>query len=52
MQTCKSDRDKKKQVNSEFEELVLYIINIDRRSDEAFQGANTIQVNDFIESLI
>ena len=52
LQTCKSDQNKKKQIANEFEELVLYIINIDKRSEEAFKGANTIQANDFVESLI
>lgn len=52
MDTCKTDRTKKKQVADEFGALVGCIINIDKRSEEAFRGANTIKVNDFIESLI
>ena len=52
METCKTDRNKKKQVADEFGALVGCIIDIDKRSELAFKGANTIKVNDFIESLI
>ena len=37
---------------NEFQQLIHYIIQIDRKSAEAFSGANIIQVNEFIESLI
>lgn len=52
MQTLRTDEQQKKQIAKEFELLVLYIINIDSRTEEAFKGANTIQNADFIRSLI
>ena len=52
MQTCRTDDTKKAQIAKEFEELVLYIINIDIRTEIAFKGANTIKNEDFIQSLI
>ena len=52
MHIAKSDADIKKKIRKEFEELVLSILNIKTRTDEAFQGANTIRGDLFIESLI
>ena len=52
MQTCRSDLTKKQQIAKEFEELVLYIIDIDNKSEKSFKGANTIKNEDFIRSLI
>lgn len=52
MQSCRSDETKNQQISKEFEDLVLYIINIDTRTEAAFKGMNTIQNADFIKSLI
>jgi len=48
MQSCRTDSTKKQQIAKEFEDLVLYIINIDNRTEVAFKGANTIQNADYI----
>jgi len=42
----------KKQLVKEFEILVQNIIRIKKNTDLAFRGANTIEVKDFIDSLI
>ena len=52
MSACRSDDTRKAQIAKEFEDLVLYIINIDSRTEVAFKGANTIKNADFIQSLI
>ena len=52
MNCSKSDQTKKSQIAKEFEDMVLYIINIDSRTETAFKGANTILNADFIKSLI
>lgn len=52
MNCSKSDLTKKSQIAKEFEDMVLYIINIDSRTQTAFKGANTIINADFIRSLI
>jgi hypothetical protein len=36
----------------EFEEIVNYIIGIKNKTEIAFEGANTIEINELIQSLI
>ena len=36
----------------EFEEIVVYIINVDKKTEEAFEGLNTLTVKELIQSLI
>ena len=52
MKMTRSDPEIKKQVAKEFEQLVLSIIYIHKKTNQAFKGANTIQVKDFIRSII
>lgn len=52
MKMTRSDNDMKAQLVKEFEQLVMSIIFIPKKSKEAFKGANTIEVKDFINSLI
>ena len=52
MHICKSDENKKLQINREFEKLVLSIIHIKKNTEEAFKTANTIKGEHFIRSLI
>jgi len=37
---------------TEFEEIVMYIINIRTKSEKAFDGLNTLDVKELIQSLI
>ena len=37
---------------TEFEEIVMYIISIRSRSEKAFNGLNTLDVKELIQSLI
>ena len=37
---------------TEFEEIVMYIISIRTRSEKAFNGLNTLDVKELIQSLI
>ena len=48
----RSDNDMKAQLVKEFEQLVLSIIFINRKTQDAFKGANTIEVREYIGSLI
>lgn len=52
MKMTRSDPEIKKQVAKEFEQLVLSIIYIHKKTAVAFKNANTIQVKDFIRSII
>lgn len=52
MKMTRSDPEIKKQVAKEFEQLVLSIIYIHKKTAVAFKHANTIQVKDFIRSII
>ena len=36
----------------EFEDIVVYIINVDKKTEIAFEGLNTLTVKDLIQSLI
>jgi len=48
----RSDAEMKAQLVREFEQLVMSIIYIPKKTAAAFKGANTIEVKDFICSLI
>lgn len=52
MKMTRSDNDLKAQLVKEFEQLVMSIIFIPKKTKQAFLGANTIEVRDFICSLI
>lgn len=52
MRLTRSDNEMKAQLVKEFEQLVMSIIYIPKKTDLAFKGANTIQVREFINSLI
>lgn len=52
MKMTRSDPEIKKQVAKEFEQLVLSIIYIHKKTAVAFKHANTIQVKDFIHAII
>lgn len=52
MKMTRSDNDMQAQLVREFEQLVTSIIQIPKKTGEAFKGANTIEVKDFISSLI
>jgi hypothetical protein len=36
----------------EFEDIVVYIINVDKKTEFAFDGLNTLSVKELIQSLI
>jgi hypothetical protein len=42
MKLTRSDNDMQTQLNKEFENLVMSIIGIQRKTADAFKGANTI----------
>jgi hypothetical protein len=52
MKMTRSDTSMQTQIAKEFESLVTNIITIPKVTTEAFRGANTIEVKDFIDSLI
>jgi hypothetical protein len=52
MKLTRSDGDIKSQQVREFEQLVTSIIQINKRTQVAFKGSNTISVKEFIGSLI
>lgn len=52
MKMTRSDNDMKAQQVKEFEQLVLSIIRINSKTQLGFKGANTIEVREYIGSLI
>jgi hypothetical protein len=52
MKMTRSDNEMQAQLVREFEQLVMSIIFIPKKTNEAFKGANTIEVREFIQSLI
>jgi len=52
MKTVRPDEQKKEQIVQEFDQLIQYIILINNKTEEVFRGANTIQSQAFIKSLI
>mmetsp|Transcript_11845 Transcript_11845/g.18239 ORF Transcript_11845/g.18239 Transcript_11845/m.18239 type:complete len:143 (-) Transcript_11845:2779-3207(-) len=41
-----------KEIEKEFEEIVVYILQIEQKTEEAFGGTNTLEVKELIQSLI
>jgi hypothetical protein len=52
MESAKKSPTLHKHFEEEFEELVVYIIQITLKTEDAFKGSNTLDVKDIIKSLI
>ena len=51
-QSVGPSEDLLREFDKEFQDIVVYIINVDKKTEEAFNGLNTLSVKELIQSII